>query len=153
MAITFLDQQVFTDTDIDPDGNIFVSADKPNSPFAPNLRVVIRYTGADPADGSVRLQGVVEGKSSAGLYYPVAYQFDPFYGWFDQTREIVIDQGSNWPDAGIDNIVYVGGKTIAQISNTQATLPDDWRLCIHASKNPGTVLNSVTISAFAEVSE
>lgn len=146
-----LTSEVLTDADV-VNGLVYVSPDQNNSPYQPNLRLVADYVGMSPADGSFSLQALVEGKASNGQYYPMAPQNDPFYGFFDQKREIVADAAMFWPDAGIDNLIQVGNVQIARISPVQVTLPDVWRVCIHATaEQPGATLGSVTISLYGEV--
>jgi hypothetical protein len=87
------------------------------------------------SDGSIGFQTVVEGRNKTSSNDApsriTAYQFDEFrIPNFTQDRDIVLDPDLVWLDPGIDNIIYVAGSTIGQVSNQQGTLDEEWRVCI-----------------------
>lgn len=86
------------------------------------------------SDDQVHFQAILEGKTSTGKWIPRAYQFDSFRASnTKQDRVILADPSILWLDAGISNIVYVGNKTIAEISPQAVTLPETWRIVVKIS--------------------
>lgn len=121
-----------TGTDIT--GDVILKSDEQSNSHSSNLyrgvRVDIKFNELN-ADSGVEVQAMIEGKDLMGNWSVVAYQFDPYRSGQSSTqRIIVVDPTVFWPDAGVSNIVYVGGKTIAEISPQQIILPDTWRVCV-----------------------
>ena len=151
MAITsfqLIDNQVFIPSDIS-NGNIFISPDQINDigvDRSTGIKVVIDYS---ELQASGNFQAVLEGKSNQGQYYVLGYQFEEFrFANFPQKRQIVMYPDLNWPDAGIDNIVFVGGTTVEQVSNQPGTLLNIWRVRVNITNTNN--FTSIRMSIYGE---
>ncbi len=146
-----VNDQTFLPADIS-DGVIFTSSDQLNgegADLSTGIRVVVDYHDLQSFPYGASLQAVVEGKSAQGQYYIIAYQFEEFrLAGSTQKRQIVMDPNLTWLDAGIDNIIYVGGVTAEQVSNQQGILPPIWRLRLLVG-NPNS-FTSARLSIYGE---
>jgi len=153
-AFQLLDNVNKLPADINADDIIFISADQDNSTGTtyPSLKLIMDYIDLDSTDATPSITAVVEGKASISAdYYPIAYQFCPFASKnLRQRREIIMQPTMFWPDAGVDNIIFVAGKgTVAQVSNTPALLSPTWRVVLHIN-DPNSSFTSLDLSVYGE---
>lgn len=155
MTITsfqLVDNQTFLPADI-VNGTIFTSADQVNGAgvdLSTGIRVTIDYHDLQSIPRGARLQALVEGKSSSGQYYVLAYQFEEFLEvGFEQKAQIIMAPDLNWPDAGIDNIIFVGGSSIEKVSNQVGILPGTWRVRVNI-RDPNNDFVSIRMSIYGE---
>lgn len=135
-------------------GSIYTSPDQDNATGTtyPSVRLIADYIDLQSTDGTAIITTVLEGKSFGGTdYFPLAYQFCGFGTvGFQQRRELVIQPDLFWPDAGVDNIIFLSGVgTIAQVSNTPAVLSPTWRIQIHIN-DPNSTFVSLKLSLYGE---
>ena len=121
------DSRVLVANEIQADGSIYTSPEQNNNSGTTfnSLKCVIDYEAFNAGDNSPMLTAVVEGRSDGGSHwFPTGYQFNPLRTHMDgPIRQIILQPSLFWPDAGVDNHVWIAGKgTIAQISNTQIAL-------------------------------
>jgi hypothetical protein len=107
----------------------------------------------DAPGGSFELTLLIEGKSTLGNWYPVAYQFSPFkYTALAPERQLILQPDISDFNTGIDDSVYVS-REIARISRMQGFLPStEFRVCLMLmDNNPGpNGFQSVTVTAVGE---
>lgn len=134
-------------------GVMYTSPEQVNgvgSDLSTGLRVVFDYHDLQSSPTGAALQGVIEGKAQGGQFYNLAYQFCEFRAvGFQQKRQLVVSPDLVVLDPGIDNIIFVGGLTIEQISNQQGILPATWRIRVIIS-NPSGFFQSVRMSIYGE---
>lgn len=105
-----------------------------NTTDKPGMRVVVTYGSPVPQDGQPEptgyaIQCLVEGKLNTDLWYPIAYQYEPWRNFDEGSQRIILLQPDiSTFDTGIDDIVYAGGSTIARISRQQGRASHDIRL-------------------------
>lgn len=131
---------------------IYTSADQANGTgqdLSTGLRVIVDYT-AMAGDNATHLQAIVEAKSLQGTYYPLAYQFEimkPVLA--PQVHQIVLQPDMFWLDAGIGNLMFVGNKSIAVVSNQQGIMPQIWRVRVQLT-DLNLAFASVTMNIYGE---
>ncbi len=134
-------------------GKVFESADQFNgtgTDLSTGLRVTMDYHDLQATSSGPTLQAIVEVKSAQGQYSILAYQFEEFgLLGFQQRRQINMAPNLNWPDAGIDNIIFVGGQTVEAVSNQVGLLPGTWRLSV-LLKDPSSRFTSIRMSIYGE---
>ena len=145
-------------TDINADDYIYISSDQSNVGASNILykaaEITVKYDNLQwsGSGGVPELQAVIEAKADNGQYFPIGYQFNPFRIDYDgQFHTIVVDPNVFWSDAGVSNIVYVGGRTIGEVSPQQVALPTDWRICVHVKTPTGSTLDNIDIDIAAEL--
>lgn len=117
---------------------VYSSPVQSNSVGLSSLECVVEYANVLPEFGAIpityRIYAVVEGRNDSGnsqRWYPIAYQFEGFRRDDDGRQRVIrMQPNMNTFDSGIDDIVYVGGETIARISRQQGQLPEAWRVCV-----------------------
>lgn len=139
--------------------DLWVSSPISNNNNLPNCRIVVEYREITP-DNSLNvaktfgLTAVLEGLLN-GQWFPLAYQFEAFQNPDNgQQRVLVMQQDIQSFDAGIDDIVYVAGATVARISRQQGKAVGTLRLRIILQENdpagPGC-FQSVRLTAYGEL--
>lgn len=105
-----------------------------------SLRLVADFSdlqnagGTDPVDFLGGLTCVVEGQIG-NVWHPVAYQFEPLRNLDQGKQRIVILQPDMQTfDAGIDDIVFLGGSTAARISRQQGRVGPRFRVRVQCSE-------------------
>jgi len=152
---TLLNNQTFTNQNIISNGvfDLWTSTVQNNSNGLPAMRLVVDYNNVNPTDiGGINV--VVEAQNN-GLWFPIAYQFEPYRNSENGSKRIIIlQQDMNTYDDGIDSIVYVGNATVARISRQQGRAGSSFRVRISvAETNYGTMnaFQSATISMYGEL--
>lgn len=134
-------------------GKVFESSDQTNGTgldLSTGIRVTVDYHDLQATSSGATLQATVESKSAQGQYSILAYQFEEFgLLGFQQKRQIIMAPNLNWPDAGIDNIIFVGGVTVERVSNQVGLLPGTWRLSVNL-KDPSSRFTSIRMSIYGE---
>lgn len=157
MSVTsfqLVDNQTLLPADV-VSGRIYTSPDQSNgvgTDLSTGIRVVIDYHDLQTTNSphGAKLQCVVEGRGGFGQYYVLAYQFSEFVRPnLQQKRQLVMDPFLVWRDVGIDNIIYIGGTTVEQVSNQQGILPPIWRVSVNL-RDPNEDLISARLSIYGE---
>lgn len=156
MTITsfqLVDNQTFLPADIS-NGKIFTSADQTNGvgdDLSTGIRVTIDYHDLQSVPAGATLQAIIEGKSNAGQYSVLAYQFEELsIVGFQQKIQIIMAPDLNWPDAGIENIIFIGGQTVEKVSNQAGILPGTWRVSVNLKDPAPPRFVSVRMSIYGE---
>ena len=135
-------------------GVAFTSAEKSNTVQAFLYKaavVTINYSNL-VATGGVSFTGVVQGKTLAGTWFDVAYQFNSFQSTeFGRTDTVILDPNIFWSDAGVSNVIYYGGRTQGLVHPQQVALPDTWRFLLTVEQPSGSTFTSLDCSVFAEL--
>jgi len=137
MSILFslCDQQI-TNSLITSNGTfeVFVSPPYDNNSAKNSMRAVCTFSNPVPADGNPEPTGysiscVIEGRLNADNWYPLAYHFESWRNFDNGSQKIIVLQPNlSSIDAGIDDVVWVGGKAQAMISRQQGQCSEDLRL-------------------------
>jgi hypothetical protein len=166
VSFVLLNDYNFTESEIDTlvPGNgthtLWTSATQSNNTGLESMRIVIDYKEVLPAwppasSVSYALALVIEALHNSDEWFPVAYQFEPFnYVENSRQREIYVDPSISDFNAGIDDIMYLGGKTIARISRQQGRVGLSWRarlICVENNHGSGEALQSAKISIYGEI--
>lgn len=141
-AFTLLSNQQFTNSAVTGNGTFALwSSPSQTTPQGNNaIRCVVEFTEVTPAappnSVSYGLALVLEALGASGLWYPLAYQFEPFNTADNGRKRLIVAEPTLIEiNPGIDNIIYVGGVTIARESKQRARMPATWRACLLCSEN------------------
>jgi hypothetical protein len=108
-----------------------------------------------PAGVTYELGLIIEGRDSIGSWFPIGYQFSSVKQ-NDQApkRIIVLEPAISDINAGIDDVIYVGGRELARISRQQGSVPATaFRVSLILNElNPEGIgsFQSVTLSCVGE---
>lgn len=128
--------QAFTNASITANGtyDLFVGVTQNNNNNLPSLRAVVDFSNFSPMEGGAvnpkyAITCLIESIQN-GVWYPVAYQFEPYRGnpGNGHQRVIILQPGLVTFDVGLDDVVWVGDTTIARISRQQGKLGSSFRL-------------------------
>lgn len=152
MAASFQIEDNVTKTSADVTGNhIYISPEQNNSQDFDSIKLVVDYHDLQSTDGSTKIQAVIENKSAEGTWYPVAYQFDEFNSVGEEFKQLIImEPNMFWADAGIPDVMFVGGKTIAHRNPQTGKMTDKYRLCI-TLRDPNSAFTSLRFSAYGDL--
>jgi hypothetical protein len=137
---------------------VWTSQTQQNPTDLTSLRTIIDYKDTSPTYGenpiTFEISALIESQNN-GNWFPVAYQFEPFRTADQGKKRILLLQPDiSTFDSGIDDIIYVGGETIARISRQQGKLGPSWRARIIVLENgygsPGA-FQSLTFNVYGEV--
>lgn len=138
--------------------DMLVSADLDNQTgtIYNSMKATINYDNINPAPGigSWALSTIVEAKDTSGKYHPILHQFNDFRGKDrGEERVLILQPDLDTFSLGIDDIVFIGEKTVSQISRSQGHLPQgEYRLrCVLNESDPGGANAFVSVSISAEV--
>lgn len=155
MAFTsfqLVDDQTFLPADV-VNGKVFESADQFNgtgTDLSTGIRVTIDYHDLQATSSGPTLQAIVESKSLQGQYSVLAYQFEEFgVVGVPLKIQIIMAPNLNWPDAGVENIIFVGGSTVEKVSNQTGFLTGTWRVSV-LLKDPSSRFTSLRMSIYGE---
>ena len=131
---------------------VWTSSNISNNNNLYGLRLVIDYANPNPTD--VSITAIVEA-SQAGMWFPVAYQFNPFNNIDNGPQRIILVLPNTSSDsAGIDDDMYVGNSVIARISRQQGKAGSTMRVRLVAQENNYGLSNqfqSVKVSIYGEL--
>lgn len=154
--------QGFTNSVVTGNGTfvLYQGATVSNNNALPCARLIVDFSNPVSVDDGVinpsyGITCVLEGIQD-GVWYPVAYQFEPFRGNPDNgsQRILIVGPDISTYDTGIDDIVWVAETTSARISRQQGRIPAQIRLKILVRESQfGTAnaFSSVTIRALLEL--
>lgn len=134
-AVSFCDA-VLTNSAVTGNGTftIFTSSNVTNNNDIKSLRVVAKYSNPVPLDGNpdptaYSIQCVIEGRVNTDVWYPIAYQYEPWRNFDEGDQRIILLQPNlSTIDTGIDDIIYAGGATVARLSRQQGVAANPMRL-------------------------
>lgn len=147
--------QTITNQGITSNGSfdLYTSPIQNNSNSLPSIRLVTEYAEVTPVDiGGINV--VIEAQNN-GLWFPIAYQFEPYRNQENGNKRIIMLQPEmSTYDDGIDSIVYVGDRTVARISRQQGRVGSSFRVRVSINEtNYGTInaFQSVKLSIYGEL--
>lgn len=153
--------QLITNAAITGNGvfDVLVGANQTNSLALAGLRLVLDYSQEVPADGGATpitwALGALAEVQNGAAWFPVAYQFEQFANPAQgRKRVVMLAPNISTFDAGIDDVMYVGGETIARISRQQGMLGSTWRLrvvCRESGFGGAGAFQSARLSAYGEM--
>lgn len=143
--------------------DLFISSNISNLTGLPSARLVVEYCDITPGDDvniektfgiGVLLEGQLENN-----WVPIAYQFEPYVSPNNgNKRVIVVQRDISDFNAGIDDIMYVSGETLARISRQQGKATSTMRVRVVLRENgwPGGVkgqgaFTSVRVNIYGEL--
>lgn len=139
--------------------DLWLSADQSNPLGLTSLKMVIDYKDSSPGYGGPALTfeiGFVIEARIGSNWYPIAYQFEPYRAPTDgngKKRILVLQPDISTFDAGIDDVMWVGGETVARVSRQQGKLGDLWRARMIVRENGyggAGAFQSVTFDCYGE---
>lgn len=160
-SFVLLTNQEITNSAISGNGRttIYTSSTQLNPGGFQSLRLIVEYVNPIPLDGgsipiTYTLNTIVE--SLNGIHwYPIAYQFESFSNPDNGLKRIIVLQPNmNTFDAGIDDVVYVGGAAEARISRQQGKVGSSFRvriICNETGFGGAGAFQSATISICGEL--
>ena len=117
------------------DYDLFISNSVNNSVSLPSLRIVVDYELMTPVEFIGGINVIVESEND-GVWYPIAYQFEPYFNQAQGTKRIIVLQPDmSTFDDGIDSIIYFAGKTEGRISRQQGKVGDSFRVRVSLVEN------------------
>ena len=131
---------------------IWTSQVQNNNNNLPALRLIVSYSNPSPVD--VNVTAIVE-SSQNGIWYPIAYQFNPFNN-VDNGKEriIILQPDMNSINAGIDDDMYVGGMVVARTSRQQGKVGSSFRVrlvCYENNYGNQSAFQSLKVSVYGEL--
>ena len=156
MAFELCTNEVVDNSEINANGlyTLFLSDEHTPATNDIAMVIVINYEDLDPIEyGQFDLTALIE-CNSAGIWFPLAYQFEPLrFAAQGQMQLITIQPDLYNPDEGVPQDIWDGANVIARQSKQQGVVDLDWRLRIQLIENGyggSNPFQSVKISASGE---
>jgi hypothetical protein len=143
-------------TNVNVTGNgvftLWTSQNINNNNNLPGCRLIVDYSNPSPSD--IAVTAVLESNRN-GMWFPLAYQFNPFNNIDNGPQRIIfLTPTTDSDNSGIDDDVYVGNAVIARISRQQGRCSSSMRVRLILNENNygnQYAFQSVRVSVYGEL--